>query len=317
MLSAHPPPRVKCQMLTRAPSPSPMRLSELVRLRRPTSASLDPEDILGSALAVFDDVQNQHGEGPQTVVLYDNARHGTLALHTADVQGEDQRRNFAHYLWNAGLLMAELVGGRPGQEGEAGRWLAADEECQWHVAGETVLELGAGVGLGGIVSALAGAQHVAVTDYPASPILDTIRANVAHNVPSPLQSRITVHGHGWGAVEGPFETVHAHRYTRILAADCLWMPGEHDNLAASMAHFLAPEPCARVLCIAGFHTGRAKVASFFEQTIAQHGLEVDDIFELDVNGVRRPWAAERDGGREDIVERKKWLVLARLRRAAP
>jgi len=63
-----------------------MRLSELVRLRRPTSASLDPEDILGSALAVFDDVQNQHGEGPQTVVLYDNARHGTLALHTADVQ---------------------------------------------------------------------------------------------------------------------------------------------------------------------------------------------------------------------------------------
>ena len=26
------------------------------------------------------------------------------------------------------------------------------------------------------------------------------------------------------------------------------------------------------------------------------------------------WAQERDGGREDIGERKKWLVLARIRR---
>lgn len=173
-----------------------------------------------------------------------------------------------------------------------------------------------GVGLGGIVSALAGAQLVAVTDYPAPSILDTIRANVTHNVPPLLQPRISVHGHCWGSVEDPFERAHAHRYTRVLAADCLWMPAEHNNLAKSMAHFLAPSPHARVLCIAGFHTGRARVAPFFEEIIARHGLEVDDIFEMDDHGVRRPWAAERDGGLEDVTERKKWLILARLRHAA-
>ncbi|KAI8936646.1 hypothetical protein NX059_007045 [Plenodomus lindquistii] len=83
-----------------------------------------------------------------------------------------------------------------------------------------------------------------------------------------------------------------------------------------MLHFLAQKPDARILCIAGFHTGRAKVAPFFEETVPMQGLEVEEIFEMDANGVRRPWAAERDGGLENVSERKKWLVLARIRRAA-
>lgn len=94
------------------------------------------------------------------------------------------------------------------------------------------------------------------------------------------------------------------------------MPWEHENLARSMLHFIADTPDARILCIAGFHTGRAKIAPFFEQVIPQQGLEVEDIFEMDADGQRRPWAAERDGGTENVGERKKWLVLARIRRAA-
>lgn len=82
-----------------------------------------------------------------------------------------------------------------------------------------------------------------------------------------------------------------------------------------MLHFLADEPQARIYCIAGFHTGRAKVAPFFAETVPQQGLEVEEIFEMDANGKRRPWATERDGGTENIGERKKWLVLARIRRA--
>lgn len=94
------------------------------------------------------------------------------------------------------------------------------------------------------------------------------------------------------------------------------MPWEHDNLAKSMLHFSADTPDARILCIAGFHTGRAKLAPFFEEVVPRHGLEIEDIYEMDADGRRRPWAKERDGGTENIGERKKWLVLARLRRAA-
>lgn len=159
------------------------------------------------------------------------------------------------------------------------------------------------------------AMQVSITDYPAPPILAAIKKNVANNVPAALQPNVTVEGHTWGSTGSPFECSHAHHYTRILAADCLWMPWEHENLAKSMLHFLADVPEARVLCIAGFHTGRAKIAPFFEEVIAQQGLQVEDIFEMDADGRRRPWAVERDGGTENIGERKKWLVLARIRRA--
>ena len=91
------------------------------------------------------------------------------------------------------------------------------------------------------------------------------------------------------------------------------MPHEHHNLARSMLHFLSPSPDARVFVIAGFHTGRAKLAPFFE-VVGEEGLEIEDIYEMDADGKRRRWQAERDGGIEDHGERKKWLVVSRLRR---
>jgi hypothetical protein len=157
-------------------------------------------------------------------------------------------------------------------------------------------------------------SQVAITDYPAPPILEAIKTNVSKNIPERLRSRTIVHGHLWGDFTSDFATTNAQRYTRILAADCLWMPYEHDNLAKSMDYFLADAPDARILCIAGFHTGRAKLAPFFEETIPQHRLEIEEIYEMNANGIRRSWATERDGGREDIGERKKWLVVARIRR---
>jgi hypothetical protein len=145
-----------------------MRLPTLISLRRPLTTPLTPEDIFGSSLGgIFtDDLQNQHGDDPETTILYKNARYGELEFRTADVNGEEQRRKFAHYLWNAGVLMGELVGGRPreddGEEEGKGQgggdgvedgwrngewWVDGEEEKRWSVEGETVLELGAG-GLG-------------------------------------------------------------------------------------------------------------------------------------------------------------------------
>ena len=86
-----------------------------------------------------------------------------MELSVADPSGENERKKFAHYLWNAGVLMGEMVGGRGTgrvedgesrdsgvwmREGEedvkSGWWTSDEEEKLWSVRGETVLELGAG-----------------------------------------------------------------------------------------------------------------------------------------------------------------------------
>jgi nicotinamide N-methyltransferase len=104
-----------------------------------------------------------------------------------------------------------------------------------------------------------------------------------------------------------------YRFTRILAADCYWLSGQHENLVLSMLHFLSLESSARIFAIAGFHTGRARLVNFFE-VADEHGLEPDEIYEEDDQGVRREWIPERNNGFEDHTERKKWLVISRLKR---
>ncbi|OJD36319.1 nicotinamide n-methyltransferase [Diplodia corticola] len=321
----------------------------------------DPEDVFASALgAIFtDDLRNQHGD-PGCLITYLSRRLDRgVELGVADPRGEAERTKFAHYLWNAGVLMGELCGGRPGAEGEeavgeaeaaeaavdggggrrggeGGRrekekekelagvewrldggekewWVDEGEEGCWRVEGERVLELGAGVGLAGIVSTLVGAEEVVISDYPAPEILENIEQNVKRNVPEKLRSKVSVQGHLWGDVDSAFAVANAGGFSRILAADCLWMPHEHRSLAKSMVHFLSPDPRARVFVIAGFHTGRAMMAPFFV-TVVEEGLEIDDIYEMDAEARRREWASERDGGREDHGERNKWLVVARLKR---
>ena len=135
-----------------------MLLPSLISLRRPDSGS--PEDIFSSSLGVIftDDMKNSHGDDPDTVIIYKSHKYGELEFRTADVTGEEQRRKFAHYLWNAGILMAELVSGRSkekrdsgvmndGEDGQWGKekwWISREEERLWSVEGESVLELGAG-----------------------------------------------------------------------------------------------------------------------------------------------------------------------------
>lgn len=169
------------------------------------------------------------------------------------------------------------------------------------------------MGLVGIASTLAGASEVYISDYPAKVVLDNIKRNVKHNVPESLTSVAKVQGHAWGVVDDDFAQAHARKFSRVLAADCFWMPWQHENLALSMLHFLSDDPDARVFAIGGFHTGRAKLAAFFDIALDK-GLEVQEMYEEDAEGSRREWLKEKDGGRENVTERKKWLTIAILRR---
>jgi nicotinamide N-methyltransferase len=171
----------------------------------------------------------------------------------------------------------------------------------------------AGVGLVGIVSTLAGASDVYVSDYPAKVVLDNIKRNVKHNLAEELECRVKVEGHAWGDFDNDFAKDNGGKFDRILAADCFWMPWQHENLVLSMLHFLSDDTDARVLAIGAFHTGRAKLAAFFDVAL-EKGLEVEDVYEEDAEGIRREWVKEKDEGRENVTERKKWLVLGILRR---
>lgn len=82
-----------------------------------------------------------------------------------------------------------------------------------------------------------------------------------------------------------------------------------------MFHLLSSDMSSRIYAVAGFHTGRAKLAPFFD-VIAEEGLEIESIKEVDVFDNERAWQKVRDDGRENVTERKRWLVVAILKRAA-
>ena len=171
-----------------------------------------------------------------------------------------------------------------------------------------------GTGVAGICAALAGANRVAITDYPTPEILAALRTNVARNIKTAEEGNAAViHGHEWGVVTDDFSIANAKRFTRILCADCLWMTGEHLSLVQSTLHLLSDKANSRVWVVAGFHTGRTAVVSFFD-VASSAGLETEKIWERDVNGNEREWLSEKDGRRGDVTERSKWHVIAILKR---
>src|SRR5579871_36877 len=102
-------------------------------------------------------------------------------------------------------------------------------------------------------------------------------------------------------------------FTRIISADCFWVSDQHVNLVQSIKLLLDRNPGARVLVIAGLHTGRSVLAHFFH-IAEENGLisDEDGIEERSViDGVARRWDEFRTD--EDIIERKKWLIVAKLR----
>ncbi|KAG5287720.1 nicotinamide N-methyltransferase [Histoplasma capsulatum G186AR] len=266
---------------------------------------------------------------------------------------EGGRRLFAHYLWGGGLVVADGI--ERAVRHLAGDGAGEEKDLLWSVKGEKVLELGAGAALPSLISALAGAAQVTITDHPSSPALyGTIQANIANNIPLHLQSRIFVQSHEWGVLGSDAVSSQESRtqnpetqaasisavenqgsYTRIIAADCLWMRDQHENLIRSLLWFLAPPSppsppslpdgdgsngAARggvAWVVAGFHTGREIVASFFETAVAM-GLLVEQIWERDVNAtseegvVTREWMPVRPG--EGPENRARWCVVAFLRK---
>lgn len=201
------------------------------------------------------------------------------------------------------------------------------------------------------MAVLCGASSATITDHPSSPALTTgaieqnVKENLLREAGGDAITAVHVLGYTWGTT-----TMYSyHTYgkpaerqpdpcDRIIIADCLWMPLQHVNLVKTILHYLdpsSPHNCA--LVVAGFHTGRGIVRSFFETATedardedgrqregpvtddqpgdadllaVQGRLKTAEIFEVDVSGNRRPWQPVRGG--ESKEEARRWCVCAVL-----
>ncbi|PYI07291.1 nicotinamide N-methyltransferase [Aspergillus sclerotiicarbonarius CBS 121057] len=294
----------------------------------------DSEDLFAAFLPHLfpDDAPSFHGD-PGQHLLYSSPRYGDLEIMVPSYPAQSERRPdnpvnqveegrklFAHFLWSAGMVVADGVEKADRLE-SCGQLSKTDDVAMWRVRGESVLELGAGAALPSVTCALAQASAVTATDHPSSPALSgAIRFNMTHNLQAPkipTPTNVTIQPHEWGTLEAdPWATQNKGCFTRIVAADCYWMRSQHENLVRTMRWFLAPE--GRVWVVASFHTGRAIVAGFFE-TALQMGLEIERIYERDLSSaqddgseVHREWVPEREG--EGPENRKRWCVIALLKR---
>ncbi|KAF9819705.1 hypothetical protein IEO21_01970 [Rhodonia placenta] len=137
---------------------------------------------------------------------------------------------WGHYLWNASRAFASYLDERP--------QLYHDR---------TVLELGAGGGLPGIVTAKNDAGMVALTDYPDAALLENLAHNVQTNVPPESLPRVHVKGYIWGHPVAPLmemlpETEASRGFDLIIMSDLVFNHSQHNALLKTCEQVLRPSP---------------------------------------------------------------------------
>ncbi|EFX04502.1 nicotinamide n-methyltransferase [Grosmannia clavigera kw1407] len=238
----------------------------------------------------------------------------------------------AHRLWNGSRVLSDyLEEQQEQQELQQQQQLQEQQDPKENrlretpiIRGRTVLELGAGAALPGIVCGLVlGARRVVVTDYPDPDLVATMRKNIAEaeaglSAQPATQTTgqtayagsgtIVADGYVWGADPTP---ILAHlndlgnpdgsstRYDVMLLADLLFRHAEHSKMAYSVAQMLAQKPDSRAYV---FFTSyrpwlRHKDLAFFADACAA-GLVVEHLLERRLE--RPPLFFKDDPGDVDV-----------------
>lgn len=118
------------------------------RIQVPSPTNLEPEDIFESSFATIfiDDIQNTHGRSGG-VLFYQSPRFGHIKIHLPQHPShDDAQRLFAHFLWNAGVLLADNIEEASNHNERLLEYSSSNAKYEyWDVRSERVLELGAGM----------------------------------------------------------------------------------------------------------------------------------------------------------------------------
>lgn len=145
---------------------------------------------------------------------------------------------WGHHLWNGGRQIAQYL-----------------EENPFLVKDKTVLELGAGAGLPGLVAACLDARKVVITDYPDIDLVQNISKNIeaaGFDGSDEFEDgkRVAAAGYCWGADVDPI--LHTTRPCRrlfdlLILADLLFNHSEHDKLIRTVQLTLGKWPGTQAL----------------------------------------------------------------------
>lgn len=134
---------------------------------------------------------------------------------------------------------------------------------QFEVAGKSVLELGAGLGLPGLTSVLLGAKLSLITEYPDEAIVKMLEQNRRANLNEEEQTRCRVMGHAWGEpVDALIEVNGGNQFDLVFVADCIWMVEQHELLLQTCLRTLNRDG-GRIVLTCFPHTGKLNVERFF------------------------------------------------------
>lgn len=139
-----------------------------------------------------------------------------------------------HLLWNAGRTLATYL----------------EDNASSLIRGKTILELGAGAGLPSLVSAIRGASHVVVTDYPDAELVENLQWNVDHCELLPQPRNIEAKGYLWGAETENLTSGLPNgqsAFDVLILADLLFNHSEHQKLVATVQKMMKRTSDAQAL----------------------------------------------------------------------
>ncbi|KAG9013897.1 hypothetical protein FRB94_004277 [Tulasnella sp. JGI-2019a] len=247
---------------------------------------LDPLDIFNSALSTTFTIE------PLTVSLDQS---GTFTFRETSVSAPSPAASNwalqADSIWRSGLYLAEHLPS---------------------TRGKTVLELGAGTGLVGLMCASeGGAVSVVLSDYPDPDILLTLQRNVDRNN---LRDRVEVAGHTWGDEESLQQILssgHADGFDLVIGSDLLWLSEQHQNIYRTLSRALKQNPASEAYFVAGFHTGRYIIGNFMDEA-TRYGFKIAAVREVSLTeeGKEQAWDVNRE---QQVLEKRRWLVIIVLK----
>ena len=212
---------------------------------------MEPEDILSVSLArLYDYEPIIHSSAGSFFTYTANPPFSPpleITLRTPDTQSRNWSLQ-ASSIWASSVYLADHIDR-----------LHLDEYCNRRSPGKvSVLELGAGAGLPGIlISKCYDNVLVTSSDYPDELLIQTLSENVERN----LAHRCRVAPYAWGS-DVSVLGMHTTGFDIVLAADTLWNSELHAMFIQTLRMTLKRTADARIHLIAGLHTGRYTLQAF-------------------------------------------------------